>query len=235
VKRERPSGAKEVDSPRHKADRSPARAEGDGKPLMSTGVKSGFLTGDELNANIEEVKRRRKEMFANASKEMTGEGAETIYRAKDGTQVDREEWLKSKEKKKRKERPEQTLEWGTGVVQKASLASAQDEAQRVAAEPMARYEIRKDVDEELRGKSHWDDPLQAMAAIEQKSRAQASASAPKRPQCRFPAPPNRFGIKPGYRWDGKVRGNDYEKRWFKAKGDRKHRAAEGYAWSTEDM
>lgn len=47
--------------------------------------------------------------------------------------------------------------------------------------------------------------------------------------------PNRFGIRPGHRWDGVDRSNGYEKKWFEVQNSRTASIEETYKWSTEDM
>jgi pre-mRNA-splicing factor CWC26 len=49
------------------------------------------------------------------------------------------------------------------------------------------------------------------------------------------APPNRFGIEPGYRWDGVARTNGFEGKLNSTAINKSVRDDAAYAWSTEDM
>jgi pre-mRNA-splicing factor CWC26 len=48
-------------------------------------------------------------------------------------------------------------------------------------------------------------------------------------------PPNRFGIRPGYRWDGVDRSNGFEAGCFAKQNNANLRATEEYKWSSSDM
>merc|ERR1719359_1081491 len=126
--------------------------------------------------------------------EATGKNATTVYRNRDGLKIDREEWAMQQQKKKKKklsDYPEQEIEWGGGVKQKVDL----DAEKKRRAAPMSKF---KDQEEE--------------AERERRKKA--------RPKCPHRAPPNRYNIEAGYRWDGKVRGTGYEDKWFKAKNNK---------------
>merc|ERR1719162_1626479 len=129
------------------------------------------------------------------------------------------------------EYPEQKITWGGGLAQELDADEARDEASRVAAQPFARYELEESAVKALQERQAWNDPMSKFDAEEEERFASASATpAVKKPKCPHPPWPNRFGILPGYRWDGAVRGNTYEKRWLEARNARALYKTEKYKW-----
>eukprot|EP00397_Hematodinium_sp_SG-2012_P041260 GEMP01045396.1.p1 GENE.GEMP01045396.1~~GEMP01045396.1.p1 ORF type:complete len:418 (-),score=130.27 GEMP01045396.1:430-1683(-) len=221
----------DVPSPRNK---SPSRDHQAVK--MSSGLSAGLQSTEQVKMESDRIREARQD--SELAKQ--SEHAETIYRSKAGKQITREEWMKSNEKKKKKRRnvPDQKLEWGGGLAQKKSLAEQQDDAAKLALEPLARYEIDQEYDAELIDTSRWNDPMARYTDKKETKEDVLKAKETAKTQmakCRFPAPPNRFGIEPGYRWDGKIRGNGFESRWFKAKNSRQHEAQMISKLDTEDL
>jgi len=87
----------------------------------------------------------------------------------------------------------------------------------------------KDINDSLMSKERWNDP--ATEFLTKKSK-----SGYKFPKYQGPTPPpNRFGILPGYRWDGVDRSNGFEKEYFKAKMAKESVKEAAYKWAVEDM
>ncbi|CAG8607879.1 6142_t:CDS:2 [Rhizophagus irregularis] len=97
--------------------------------------------------------------------------------------------------------------------------------------PLAIYKDDKDLNEELKAKERWNDPAE-MFLTKKKNKKRIN----ERPRYQGPpAPPNRFNIQPGFRWDGIDRSNGFERQYFEKQNARATLANEAYKWSVEDM
>ena len=102
-------------------------------------------------------------------------------------------------------------------------------AQARTAEDAGLEQMRKEVIRD-------GDPMAEYFRTKQTQKEEKARPADARPLYKGPPPPpNRFGIRPGYRWDGVDRGNGWE-------GKVQQKVAEGigykndrYAWSCADM
>ena len=123
------------------------------------------------------------------------------------------------------------MEWGKGLVQKQMRSEKLQDDLHEAEKPLARYIDDTDLDRMLRDKERDDDPMlqyikksNQIEGVEEKKEYKGAAPAP-----------NRFGIKPGYRWDGVDRSNGFEKKYFESLSRKKAVEYEKYKWSVEDM
>ena len=112
----------------------------------------------------------------------------------------------------------------------------------------ARHADDEEMNEELKAAIRWDDPMAAYMMKKQeeqegggstKGRSAADGEGrggggPRRRVYQGPAPPNRYGIKPGWRWDGVDRGNGFEKGWFQARGKRSRTENLEYQWQMDE-
>jgi len=93
-----------------------------------------------------------------------------------------------------------------------------------------RYADDTELNENLKEQDRWNDPA---AAFLTKGKKKNGPSVPQ--YSGPPPPPNRFGILPGYRWDGVDRSNGFERQLMQKGNEKKMLAAEGYKWSVDDM
>ncbi|MGB1595813.1 MAG: Bud13/CWC26 family protein, partial [Promethearchaeia archaeon] len=95
-----------------------------------------------------------------------------------------------------------------------------------ASKPFARTIDDKELNAELKQVSRWGDPMAGKLQ---------GKTASNRPKYRGPFPPNRYGIAPGYRWDGVDRSNGFERSYFATQNARQISRTEGVMELTADM
>jgi len=80
----------------------------------------------------------------------------------------------------------------------------------------------------LRGRERWNDPAMQFVKSEKGGK---SATGKKLYQGAWA--PNRYGIRPGHRWDGVDRGNGWEGERFKAPNRKERNKDLSYAWQED--
>jgi len=156
---------------------------------------------------------------------------ETIYRDASGRKIDMKAAKAEASRKKREmeEKEARKMEWGRGLAQKEEQEKTKTMMEKERGKGFARHADDDDLNEEQKAKEVWNDPAAAFLT-------KKSSKGPRKPQYTGPPPPpNRFGIKPGYRWDGVDRSNGFEKKMFQKLNEKKRHGAASYSWSVDDM
>jgi len=191
--------------------------------------KGGLLTAAQLRKTLPREKSVRSAEMEQKAREAAAQ--ETVYRDASGRKIDpaAERAEAARKKREREEQEARKMEWGKGLVQREETEKRRKEEEAMRSRAFARTKDDKELNEELKAQDRWDDPA---AAFLTKKRTKG----PKKPEYTGPPPPpNRFGIKPGYRWDGVDRGNGFEKKLFQRQNEKRRRGAESYSWSVDDM
>ncbi|KAJ2081494.1 Pre-mRNA-splicing factor cwc26 [Coemansia sp. RSA 988] len=219
--------AKEVTAKAIKESASSSRSSTSPPPM-----RYGLQTAASIKEDADRVHERHMRRLRDASSDVSGRGAKTVYRdSKSGKEVDME--LHSQQVREKQERLDklrnQHSEWNKGLVQQRAKAEEQRLLESMRRSDIVVPDSAKLLDDEHRAKQHWDDPARGFL-VNKKSNA-----ATVYPQYKGYAPPNRFGIRPGYRWDGVDRSNGFEKQLFESKASSSSRRADDYAFSVADM
>ncbi|CAN0540447.1 unnamed protein product [Ectocarpus sp. 12 AP-2014] len=233
---------------RHDSPEEDGKAGGDGRVKTSSGYYAGLQSGKDFKVVEQNLKRKHDAEMKGADKSSSGQGAETVYRDKKGRKLDMlNEFMKSQDARagKKVEEAKDQFAWGRGKVQKEEEKQWKEELENIAAEPFARTVDDTRLEEARKAEIRADDPMAAYMA-KKKAKERVKSGKPLKPEYKGPQPkPNRhvqqhavfgrFGIRPGYRWDGNDRGNGWESR-IVAKGvDNNYKAELAYKWATADM
>lgn len=211
------------------------KVDEEGGPRMESGVRAGLQTAEQTAAMVKAQERRKKADAAAYSDPAVKSGTmeqETIYRDASGRIINvamkRAQARRAEEEKRVKE--EQAREALMGDVQRQQRETRKQELQEVRAMPVARTIEDDTLNEELKARQRWNDP----AAQFLTSRPEAGASVTGRPLYRGAFQPNRYGIRPGHRWDGVDRSNEFEKEWFASRNRKGRTEALDYQWQVDE-
>ena len=213
------------------------------KPItkLTSGAHAGLQTAAQLTAQL--AAREREEAAALAAdpslNPANAAAQETIYRDASGRMINiakakataqqkaEEEALAIARKKAREE------EEAKGDVQRREKEERRKELDHIRGVGVARYADDKDLNEELRARDRWNDPAREFLT-NRGSGGGGGAKAGGSKGYQGASMPNRYGIRPGSRWDGVDRGNGFEAKWFQARNRVTKLKELEYAWQGDE-
>lgn len=207
-------------------DEEPAIEDTEGVLKMESGVHAGLQTGAQVAAQLAAAKEAERKRFMEADPTESGRGQETIYRDASGRIINIA-MQRAEARKKIAEEEEKVLrekELQKGDVQKIQAEERRKQLDDAKFMTLARYADDKEMNEEMKDQDRWNDP--AAGFLTKKKGAGRSKTG--RPVYMGAAAPNRFGIRPGHKWDGVDRGNGFESKWFMAQNKKKETVQRRY-------
>lgn len=198
---------------------------------MESGARAGLQTADQVAAQVAAKRTSDRAAAAAATAAAGATAQETIYRDASGRIINvamkRAEARRAAEREERRLRDE--AEAAKGDVQRALREQQKRELQDAKYMTLARGADDTEMNEELKARERWNDPA---AGFLKKKKAGRSVTG--KPLYKGAAEPNRYGIRPGHRWDGVDRGNGFEREWFKSRNRREDVARLEYAWQMDE-
>lgn len=229
------SAAAENDAAMGADDEMPVVEEDSAVAKMSDGTHAGLQSAAAVSAQL---KRRQQEELADFERHRkSAKEEETVYRDATGRRIDismkRAEARRAAAAAEEKERA--AAEALKGDVQLQEAQQRRERLQDAKLMKFARTADDEEMNEELKEKERWNDPMiQFMAEKKAKDGAGKGKKSKRRPVYTGAAPPNRYGIKPGYRWDGVDRSNGFEGERFKALNRRERNKGLDYSWQMDE-
>lgn len=212
------------------------------RAVTSTGHYAGLQTGESFGAKERALKTQRDLDMQGVDRALSGEQAETIYRDRISGRKKTDmvgDFMREaavKEGKKLKLQQAQQA-WRGGAVQKEEVLAARRELEEVALEPFARGIDDVKLEDMKKEVIRDGDPMaEYFLQQQQQEDGVRGVEVVKRPVYRGPAAPaNRFGVRPGYRWDGVDRGSSYERKILTRDSMKASDKEDAYKWAVSDM
>ncbi|XP_015785706.1 BUD13 homolog [Tetranychus urticae] len=210
-------------------------------------VNHGLTSAGEMREERKRLKEEEARMLEKLDPQLTGKGAKSVYRDKKTGRVRdlEKEAAREKEKEAKHAAERQKFKEKTAGLKQIEETKKRIEDEAIEMEkPLARYEDDADLEAHLKelcaNRELHDDPMAAyFREKKQQKDKEDELSGDKKSKLVYkgsvPAPPNRFNIPPGHRWDGVNRSNGYEQKYFASLAEKEAIKEEAYRWSTEDM
>ncbi|KAI1414788.1 Pre-mRNA-splicing factor of RES complex-domain-containing protein [Hypoxylon sp. FL1857] len=222
-----------------------ADAEADEAPavLMSDGTHAGLQSAATVSAQLEARRRAERAEYERSHKSQ--KEAETIYRDATGRRVD----VSMKRAELRREAQEAAAKEAAkkealkGEVQMEAARRRREELEDAKVMTVARHADDVDMNREMKEQVRWGDTMAQF--IEPRGGGGGGGGGggaeggkkkklKGRPVYQGAWAPNRYGIRPGYRWDGVDRGNGFEAERFKAINRRERNKGLEYSWQMDE-
>ncbi|XP_055386012.1 BUD13 homolog [Condylostylus longicornis] len=202
---------------------------------MISGKDSGLRTAKDLAEEMKIFRKKESEMFSKLST-CADKFSEPTIRSNVRNKIETEdEKIIRKRKEEDSEKKQKVYNsWGKGLKQIESHKTKLIEEEYESSKPLARYANDKDLDDMLKQVEREGDPMLEYLR-NKKEKERVNKRNPEVPIYNGSYSENRFGIRPGYRWDGVDRSNGYEKKYFEKQSVKKAQEEEAYRYSTEDM
>lgn len=209
--------------------------------LMTDGTHAGLQTAATVSAQLERRRRAERAEFEATSKKH--QEAETVYRDATGRRVDLA-WKRAEARRaldEAAERDEAARRELRGAVQEREMAARREALEEAKTMTVARGADDERLNEELRGVRRWGDTMAEFVGEgggggggKGEAKGGGKRMKGRRPVYQGAAQPNRYGIRPGYRWDGVDRGNGFEAERFKAINRRERNKGLEYSWQMDE-
>jgi pre-mRNA-splicing factor CWC26 len=209
---------------------------------MESGARAGLQTASDTAAMLAaQHAQRQKASKAMSARPSTLE-SQTIYRDASGRIINvalaRAEARKVADAKAAKERMER--EALTGDVQRREKEARREALEEAKFMPLARTVDDEELNRELKAQRRWNDPAAEFLTTTKEPDGGTRAgtgtgtTTTAKKVYKGAAPPNRYGIRPGHRWDGVDRGNGFERKWFESRNKRDRNERLAYEWQMDE-
>lgn len=205
----------------------------EGIKQMESGAHAGLQTASAVTAQLERRKKEERQRWREEERADTAAGKavtqETIYRDASGRIINiamkrAEARRKLEEEARQAKAAEEALK---GDVQRAEAQKRKEQLQEAKYMTVARYADDKELNDELKGQQRWGDTMANYGGT-------TARKAGRKKIYPGAAPPNRYQIRPGHRWDGVDRGNGFENEWFAARNRVERNRNLEYQWQMDE-